>query len=252
MTDPISDAGGPETIPLSRLLALLEDGKLELQGQFLWGYNYTFLGTASDANLAVPAVYKPCAGAQPLWDFDQETLCQREVAAYLVSAQLGWPNIPPTVLGSGPHGPGSIQLYVEADNEEHFFTLRETGRYEEAFRRICVFDAVVNNADRKGGHCLLGADGQIWSIDHGLTFHTEYKLRTVIWDYAGEPIPSAWLADLGDLVAALAPDEPLWSALSELITRAEINALERRLRRLIRRGKMPQPGPGRNIPYPLV
>jgi uncharacterized repeat protein (TIGR03843 family) len=252
MTDPVRQTGPSRAVELDRLLALLREGALELHGQFLWGSNYTFLAEVSDSDLSVTAVYKPCAGERPLWDFDRETLCQREVAAYLVSVQLGWPNIPPTVLRDGPRGPGSVQLYIEGDDEEHFFSLRETGRYDEAFRRIALFDAVVNNADRKGGHCLLGKDGRIWSIDHGLTFHSEYKLRTVIWDYAGEAIPPDWLVDLRGLDERLADRGPLRTALSDLIADAEIDALVWRLRRLLRRGEMPRPSRGRNVPYPLI
>jgi uncharacterized repeat protein (TIGR03843 family) len=252
MADPLPGGSPGETISLEDLLALLETGEVELQGQFLWGSNYTFLAVVGDGEHSVPAVYKPSAGERPLWDFDHETLCRREVAAYLVSATLGWPNIPPTVLGTGPHGPGSIQLYIDGDHEEHFFSLRETGRYDDAFRRIALFDALVNNADRKAGHCLLGSDGEIWSIDHGLTFHAEGKLRTVIWDYAGEPIAPELLVDLEALDGELAPDRPLHNALSELLSEIERAALRRRLRRLVRRAEMPRPGPGRNMPYPLV
>jgi uncharacterized repeat protein (TIGR03843 family) len=252
MADSVRDAGRSEALKMEQLLAVMSHGKLELYGQFMWGSNYTFLAEARDGDLSVTVVYKPCAGERPLWDFDHETLCQREVAAYLVSAQLGWPNIPPTVLGNGPHGPGSVQLYIDGDHEEHFFSLRETGGYEEAFRRMALFDALVNNADRKAGHCLLGKDGRIWSIDHGLTFHTDYKLRTVIWDYAGEAIPPGWLTDLRGLEEALEPGQSLPTALSDLISEAEIAALLRRLRRLVRRAEMPRPGPGRNVPYPLI
>lgn len=252
MADSTPGGSAGEAVPPERLLTLLKEGTLELRGQFLWGSNYTFVATVNDGELSMPAVYKPCIGERPLWDFDHETLCRREVAAYLVSARLGWPNIPPTALGTGPHGPGSVQLYIEGDHEEHFFSLRDTGRYHDDFRRIALFDALVNNADRKGGHCLLGSDGRIWSIDHGLTFHAEFKLRTVIWDYAGEAIPSGWLADLTALDASLAPDQPLRTALSALLTGSEIDALVRRLRRLIRRAELPLPGPGRNVPYPLI
>jgi uncharacterized repeat protein (TIGR03843 family) len=252
MPDLARDDSDWELPELERLLALLSGGKLELQGQFLWGSNYTFLAVVSDQERSVPVVYKPSAGERPLWDFDHETLGRREVAAYLVSTQLGWPNIPPTVLRTGPHGPGSVQLYIDGDHEEHFFGLRETGRHDDDFRRITLFDALVNNADRKAGHCLRGDDGRIWSIDHGLTFHVEDKLRTVIWDFAGEPIQAGWLANLEALDAALGPGQPLQVELSELISGAEIEALRQRLRRLVRRGEMPRPGPGRNVPYPLV
>jgi hypothetical protein len=246
MADPARDGGD------GALLALLSAGRLELQGRFLWGSNFTFLATVTGREGMVRVVYKPSAGERPLWDFDHETLAWREVAAYRVSAQLGWPNVPPVALGDGPHGPGSVQLYIDSNPEEHFFSLRETGRYDDDFRRIALFDALINNADRKAGHCLLGNDGHIWSIDHGLTFHVDRKLRTVIWDYAGEPIPSASLTDLQGLAPSLEPGRPLHVALSELLAADEIEALRHRLRRLVRLARMPRPGPGRNVPYPLV
>jgi len=252
MADPAREGGAGGPLALERLLALLGEGRLELQGRFLWGSNYTFLATVADLEGTVRVVYKPSAGERPLWDFDHETLARREVAAYRVSAHLGWPSVPPTALGNGPHGPGSVQLYINSDPEEHFFSLRETGRYDDDFRRIALFDLLINNADRKAGHCLLGNDERIWSIDHGLTFHVDRKLRTVIWDYAGEPLPAACLADLQALAPSLAPGRPLHEDLSGLLAADEIEALRQRLRRLARLARMPRPGPGRNVPYPLV
>ena len=120
-----------------------------------------------------------------MWDFSEGTLCRREVAAYVVARALGWPNVPPTILRDGPEGLGSVQTFVEFDPGEHYFTLAE--RFPDVFRRVALFDVIVNNADRKGGHTLLGTDGRIWVIDHGVCFHDEPKLRTVIWEHMGEP-----------------------------------------------------------------
>lgn len=239
-------------IPLDHVLALLRQGEMELEGQFLWGSNYTFLARMSDSETSVLAVYKPSAGERPLWDFDRDTLCHREVATYLLSVELGWPAIPPTVLRDGHHGPGSVQLYVDALDEEHFFTLRDAGDFENELRQIALFDVLINNADRKGGHCLLDRSGQVWSIDHGLTFHREYKLRTVIWDYAGEPIPGEWLLDLEAVQSRLRQREVLRQDLMQLLSPAEIRALGLRLDHLLETRVFPRPGPDRNVPYPLV
>ena len=142
------------------------------------------LGEAEDAPLAV---YKPRAGERPLWDFPDGTLCAREVAASVVARELGWPAIPRTDLVEGPFGEGSLQDFVDVDPEQHYFTLRDD--HDADLRRLAVFDVVANNADRKGGHVLLATDGTVVAIDHGLCFHVEPKLRTVIWDFAGEPLP---------------------------------------------------------------
>jgi len=235
-----------------RELELLTAGELELEGIIPWGSNYTFLAWVKDAELSTRVIYKPCAGEQPLWDFGRESLCRREVAAYLVSRQLGWPSVPPTVLRDGPYGLGSAQSFIDGDHTTHYFNLRERGEFSRAFRQIALFDCAINNADRKGGHCLLGHDGRVWAIDHGLTFHREFKLRTVIWDYAGQSVPAGWLADLQRLRSQLRPEQPLREDLSRLITAQEIRALQERLTVLMDIGLFPHPGPGRNTPYPLV
>lgn len=239
-------------ISLDRVLTLLAEGEIQLQGRFLWGSNYTFLVRVTDQELSLPAVYKPSAGERPLWDFDHATLCRREVAAYILSRHLGWPLIPPAVLRDGPHGPGSVQRYIESQHEEHYFSLRERGDLNRAFQEIALFDLLTNNADRKGGHCLLGLDGQIWAIDHGLTFHADPKLRTVIWDYAGLPIDPGWLQDLRALGPQLAAERPLGQSLAQCISLPEIEALRARLQRLVSKGVFPEPGPGRSLPYPLI
>jgi len=235
-----------------RILALLSGGELEVQGLLPWSSNYTFLVLVSDGALSIPAVYKPCAGERPLWDFASASLCRREVAAYVLSEQLGWPAVPPVVLRDGPHGPGSVQLFVNADHETHYFSLRESGQFDECLESIALFDIVANNADRKGGHCLLGTDGQVWAIDHGLTFHSEYKVRTIIWDYSGRRIPDDRLAELRAVSDRLQRGHPLFESLAQLLSIQEIHALRARLTRLVRAGTFPHPRPGRNVPYPLV
>ena len=165
----------------------LAAGELEVLGRMHYASNATFLARVRNNGAEMAAVYKPRRGERPLWDFPNGTLCQREVATYELSAALGWGLIPPTVLRDGPLGEGMVQRFVDHDPEEHYFTLLE--QHADRFRRFAVFDVLVNNADRKGGHCLRSRpDGAILGIDHGLTFHPAWKLRTVIWDFAGERI----------------------------------------------------------------
>jgi uncharacterized repeat protein (TIGR03843 family) len=239
---------------VSRVVDLLAHGNTEIHGLVPWSSNYTFLVTVRDEDLKALAIYKPCRGERPLWDFSAGSLCRREVAAYLLSRSLGWPEIPPVVLRDGVHGPGSVQLFVEADPEAHYFTMRGRSEYDDALRLVALFDCVVNNADRKGGHLLKGAEGQVWAIDHGLTFHSEYKLRTVIWEYAGQPIAGRELDDLGGLRDDLETDDaPLCRALLHLIDGTEIEALRRRLDHLLRARTFPLPlRSRRSVPYPLI
>ena len=242
------------TIGGGRALSLLAAGTIELEGQVPWSSNYTFLVTVRSGEDHALAIYKPTRGERPLWDFGEGTLCHREVAAFRLSDALGWPNIPPTVLCDGPYGRGSLQLYIDAEFEEHFFSLRERGGFDPAFREIALFDCLVNNADRKGGHVLLGPDGRIWSIDHGLTFHVEYKVRTVIWDYADEPLTPSLLADLRRTHDLLGLEGgALREQLLELLSFEELSSLLRRFQAMIKRGRHPMPlRDWRNVPYPLV
>jgi hypothetical protein len=198
------------------------------------------------------AVYKPRRGERPLWDFPRGTLCQREVAAYVLSAALGWTLVPPTVLRDGPYGVGSVQLFIDADQEAHLFTMQKEGSFEQAIERLAAFDVIVNNADRKSGHCLKGNDGRLWAIDHGICFHVEPKLRTVLWDYAGQPLRPDTLADLRDLREHVQSKDSFAEMLESLLSPDELRALRRRLERLINSGKHPDPGPGRNVPWPPV
>lgn len=233
---------------------ILAEGQMLIKGLVPWASNYTFLVTVTLGEAEALAIYKPSAGERPLWDFDSGTLYLREVAAYRVSIFLGWPAVPPVVAREGPHGAGSVQAYVPNDPLEHYFAIRERSEAAAALRRIALFDHVVNNADRKGGHVLRGEDGTIWAIDHGLTFHTEYKLRTVIWDWAGSPIPRPWLDDLANLREALADgSSALRASLEGLILSSEVTALRRRIDMALRDRHLPRPLPtGRNVPYPLV
>ena len=227
----------------------LVDGELALLGVLPESSNYAFLARTSEEPEGLLVVYKPQRGEAPLWDFPEGTLHQREAAAYVVSRELGWPNVPPTIVREGPHGVGSVQLFVDFDPSQHFFTL-EVERAAD-FRKVAVFDLVINNADRKGGHCLLAPDGTIWLIDHGVCFHEEPKLRTVIWTFVGEPIEPGLLADVARLSASLAKG-PLREELSTLLSPAELDAMSVRARDVIHAGVYPEPGPGRPFPWPPV
>lgn len=228
---------------------LLEEGDLRVLGLLPRASNYTFLGEIRNGPRRLPVVYKPRAGETPLWDFPDGTLGNREAAAFVLAEALGWPNVPPTVLRHGPHGVGSVQLYVETDPDEHYFTLRE--RRLEEFRTVAAFDAVAGNGDRKSGHCLLGRDGRIWVVDHGLCFNARPVLRTVIWEFAGEPVPPTLLEDLRRVERDLREGE-LRGALMALLAEEEVDAAARRAAALIRVGTYPQPGPGRSQPWPAV
>ncbi|CAN5746516.1 SCO1664 family protein [soil metagenome] len=229
----------------------IEEGPLELLGLLPNSSNYTFLARASSGDgEAILAVYKPHRGEMPLWDFAEGSLGRREVAAYLVSVALGWPNVPPTVLREGPEGAGSVQLFVPFEPQEHFFTLQE--RFPDEFRAVAAFDVIVNNADRKGGHCLLGEDGRIWSIDHGVCFHEAPKLRTVIWDYADTPIPQALVDDIGSFGGSLATGGRPCDDLALLLSDREVAALRARIDEVLTRPVYPLPAGDRPYPWPPV
>jgi len=238
----------PDSDPI---LSALSSGTIELKGQFVWGSNYTFLVQVTQGDETRPAVYKPARGERPLWDFPEGTLAQREVAAYVVSRALGWDLVPPTVLRpDGPAGAGSLQLFVDADPERHYFTFTEAEK--QRLRPVAVFDLLINNADRKGGHVLLGESDHLWLIDHGVCFHAEDKLRTVIWDFVGEPIPRELLAALRRLRQALLDDGALRTELGGLLAAEEVEALQARTDRLLRLKRFPPPGADRPYPWPLV
>lgn len=234
------------------ILAALQKGTFSLQGQFVSGSNYTFLGTIEIQDEQFPAVYKPLRGEQPLWDFPLRSLAHREVAAYLLSQALGWELVPPTVFRrKGPLGSGSVQLFINHDPEYHYFNFSPEDR--ERLRPVAVFDLITNNADRKGGHILKGEDGHLWMIDHGLCFHTEDKLRTVVWDFAGQPIPDELLADLARLDELLAEGASLREDLLAHIREGEVAALALRAQTLRQLGIFPPPPESRrHFPWPPV
>jgi uncharacterized repeat protein (TIGR03843 family) len=212
-----------------------------------WSSNATFLVEARLEDATALAVYKPARGERPLWDFPPR-LFRRELAAYLLSEALGWGLVPPTVeREDGPYGEGALQLFVHADFEQHYFTLLEDPARHERLKRICLFDLVANNADRKSGHCLAGPDGVIWAIDNGLCFHAEPKLRTVIWEFGGTEIPASLLDDLRRFVKAELPQ-----ALTALLSAEERKALLARASRLQEHGRFPTDTGGHRYPWPLV
>ncbi len=197
-------------------------------------------------------VYKPQRGERPLTDFPYGTLHSREVAAYEYARLLGWEIIPPTVERDGPEGPGSIQLFIEHDPAEHFFELREREELREQFVRFAAFDLLANNADRKGGHLLLDAAGQIWGIDNALCFHNHEKLRTVIWDFAGEELPERLLLDIRRVRDCLGDHEQSTAPLRDCLSEPELEALIARSTQLLDQPVLPEMYPWRCVPWPLV
>ncbi|WP_197066297.1 SCO1664 family protein [Thermorudis peleae] len=236
---------GPVTVRQVR--QWLADGQITDCQLVPWGSNYTFAVV-----LELPdrppllGIYKPKRGEAPLWDFPAGTLYQREYAAYLLSRVLGWSFIPPTVIRSGPHGIGTVQLYIEPDDT--LLRNRASQRlYADQLRRIALFDLITNNADRKASHYFVGRyDRRVWGIDHGLTFHVDPKLRTVLWDFCGELIPPALLADLRRLARHAGLVRAL---LRPYIQRAELDQLFVRVQHLLAQPLFPMLNPRRNIPF---
>ncbi|MCA1707911.1 MAG: SCO1664 family protein [Actinobacteria bacterium] len=236
-----SDAELPE--PADLLVA----GELELKARMPYSSNATFLVSCSADGVAALAVYKPVRGERPLWDYPRG-LYKREIAAYRLSEALGWGLVPLTVgRADAPLGEGSLQLFVPARFEQHYFTLYDDSRHHDALRRICALDLVINNGDRKSGHCLLDENDRIWAIDHGLSFRAEPKLRTVIWEFGGQPVPAPTLADIEAFVADGVPDD-----VAELLDAAERRALLRRAQALLASPCFPRDTSGRRYPWPLV
>jgi uncharacterized repeat protein (TIGR03843 family) len=247
----------PENSPLSspadlqHIISILAHGEIEVVGQLIWGSNFTFLVRLTLDGNELPAVYKPARGEQPLWDFPRGSLADREVAAYLTAQRMGWDFVPPTILRSeGPAGPGSLQLFIDADPERHYFSFSE--QEKQRLRPVAIFDFLINNADRKSGHILLADDGHLWLIDHGVSFHSEYKLRTVIWEFVDESIPPDLLLRIEGLAASLSTSSEYREQMEALLDETEIQALATRAAWLLDHRKFPQPGPGRPYPWPLV
>lgn len=236
----------------AQVCELLTRGEIEMQGMVPWSSNYTYVVSVKHRDRQAYAIYKPQCGERPLWDFEDGTLCKREVAAYELSEFLGFPNIPVTVLREdAPQGLGMVQEFVDHKRRENFFTVRDKHRAE--MQGIAVFDALVNNTDRKGGHILVDQNGVVWTIDHGVTFHEDPKLRTVIWDFVDEPIPEALCKQLDKLRAALKTNEPIRAKLDLLLARSELRALNARLNELLQTRVYPSPPDDwPHIPWPPV
>ncbi len=226
--------------------AVLAEGEIEIEGRMPWSSNGTFLVTVTLGEQWLRAIYKPRRAERPLWDFPGG-LDRREVAAHELSEALGWGLVPHTVLRDGPLGLGSVQRFIDADFEQHYFTLYEAGRHHDRMRAMCAFDLVANNTDRKSGHCLVSVGDELFGIDHGLCFHEDFKLRTVIWEFAGEALPEDLAADLARLA-----DDGLPDRLTALLEDHEVEALEDRLDQLVALGHFPLDETGHRYPWPLV
>ncbi|MFP5282515.1 MAG: SCO1664 family protein [Actinomycetes bacterium] len=265
----MTTADAPELHPA--LTTPLADGELELSGRLVSASNATFLSLLRTEGTEVECVYKPMQGERPLWDFPRHTLALREVAAYEVSRIGGFDVVPVTVLTDGPLGPGSLQVWVHSDPDEverlvdlvPTHTRPRQGWFDvvqgfdpdersvsvvhadsDDLRLLAVFDVLVNNADRKGGH-ILASEGRVFGVDHGVTFHPENKLRTLLWGWAGQPLTDRELA----CVARARDEAP--PQLTELLTPFEVEALVRRAETLLRRRTMPRPrGDWPTIPWP--
>ena len=249
----------------AEILKVLQSGRMETEGLLPWSSNYAFLVQVCEAASELRAVYKPSRGERPLWDFPTGTLSSREYAAFLISDELDWNLVPPTVIREGEHGSGTVQLFIDHDPNQHYFSIEGQPEFRMPLQKIVLLDVVINNADRKGGHVIIeentgneesaGADGpgRLWGIDHGICFHHDNKLRTVIWEFAGMEIPQSLLTDLERLEERFTrKDGELRSRLRPLLNEAEIAACEMRLQTLIRQRIFPNPGPGRHYPWPPV
>ena len=226
------------------LQTILQHGDLALKGQFMLGSNYTFLVDVQYHDTTVQAVYKPSKGEQPLWDFPESTLALREVAAYLVSESLGFHIVPFTILrDEGPYGAGSLQQFIEYDPEYHYFNFSDDDK--ELLKPVVLFDLLVNNADRKGGHVFFEDNTRkLFAIDHGICFHEEDKLRTVLWDFSGQKIPD-------DLLSRLTLSPSLLADLEPYLSPGELSALCARAESILKKRLFPhQPRDRRAMPWP--
>ena len=238
----------PLDLPVDDALALLERGEISIEGRLVDASNATLYCAVSADGVSAACVYKPVAGERPLWDFPDGTLAEREVAAYTVSAATGWQIVPPTVLRVGPAGPGMVQLWVQPDESTDLVALIRR-RDREELRRVAVFDAVINNADRKGGHLLPTQRGHVYGVDHGVSFHVEDKLRTVLWQWAGRTLPGPVQETLRRVRRDL--DGGLGERLGELLTTAEVRRTRARVDRLLSTRRHPEPsGDWPAVPWP--
>lgn len=233
-------------------IEILEKGILEIQGQFLFGSNYSFLVSLCHNGNQLKAIYKPRKGEMPLRDFPPESLADREVAAYIVSEALCWNLVPPTVIRrKADFGKGSLQVFIEHNPEENYFSFEE--KLHKRLQPTALFDMVVNNADRKGSHILLDESGELRLIDHGLCFHTDPKLRTVVWDFSGQAIPGELLEDLKAFNRGLGESQPVFNNLKKHLKESEIRAISRRVDSILSTPVFPEPDLKRRpYPWPLV
>ena len=235
-----------ELNPESNIVHALEHGDITIIGRMPHSSNATFLVSVQCGDTSMQAIYKPLRGERPLWDFEPG-LHRREIAAYLLSQAMGINMVPPTVLREGPLGEGSLQHFIDADVEQHYFTIFEQREdLHDQLRAMCVFDIVANNTDRKAGHCLLGLDEKIWGIDHGVCFSADFKLRTVIWEFGGEPLPDHLRAAIEPLIETV----PL--NIATLLSSDEVSALQERVQWLCEGGAFPIDRSGSRYPWPLV
>jgi len=257
---PPGESGGGEVVGGQRhrgdldedtALTLLADGELEIEGRLVVASNATLYCVVSLDGVEATCVYKPVAGERPLWDFPVGTLSKREVAAFAVSKAAGWDVVPPTVFRDGPFGPGMCQLWIDCDPDLDLIELARRADHD-GLRDMAVFDAVVNNADRKIGHLLPTTGGHLYGCDHGVTFAEEYKLRTVLWQWRGDPLPDRATEALRRLLAAL-DDEPLATELSERLAPDEVDATRHRIELLLKHRVHPYPPEGwPAVPWPPV
>lgn len=234
----------------SKVREVLVHGEIVVEGLLPYSSNYTLLATVQHDHHLVRAVYKPCRGERPLWDFPHGTLYQREIAAYLISEALGFSFVPLTIMRDGPMGVGSLQLFIEHDLEAHLLTMQREESYQRDIQRLVAFDYLVNNADRKSSHGLKGTEGRLWAIDHGICFHHEWKLRTVLWDYIGHPFPPDVRKALQRFQARIKQSDEQVVQVQQLLLPVEWKALGSRLNAMLKTGLYPEPGSGMNIPWP--
>ena len=235
-----------ELNPESNIVHALEHGDITIIGRMPHSSNATFLVAVQCDEISFQAIYKPLRGERPLWDFEPG-LHRREIAAYMLSQAMGISMVPPTVLREGPLGEGSLQHFIDADVEQHYFTIFEQREdLHDQLRAMCVFDIVANNTDRKAGHCLLGLDDKVWGIDHGVCFAADFKLRTVIWEFGGEPLPNHLRAAIEPLIETV----PL--NIATLLSSDEVSALQERVQWLCEGGAFPIDRSGSRYPWPLV
>ncbi len=244
-----SDA--PGGLDRSEVVLRLSEWPITGIGLHPGGSNYVFVVRLAHEDEELYGIYKPASGERPLRDFPYGTLHNREIAASIVAEELGWPLVPPTVVRDGPHGVGSVQLFIDADFSKHYFNLRDD-RLQD-FAPVATFDVLVNNADRKGGACLLDGEQRIWAVDHGLTFNPMARRRTVMFEFNGTPYPNELLADVDRLLTKLGePNANVATELSERLNQHDVDALIRRGEEMLETGSFPILDPDWNVPWPMI